>query len=178
MEKIKQVIIVEGKHDIDFLSTFLHADFIKTDGTSLPNKTKDYIKTLSKTREFIILTDPDSPGEKIRKELQELIPNARHAFINVKKAKYKNKVGVEHTTKEEVLSALNNLIDFSNQSENLNTTDLFELGLLGNENSAKNRLILEEKLRIGHGSGKTFLKRLNLINMDKEKLTKLLKEMK
>ena len=46
--KIKEVIIVEGKHDITKLQSFLKADIIKTDGTALPLETKITIKQLQK----------------------------------------------------------------------------------------------------------------------------------
>ncbi len=176
MNKIKQVIIVEGKHDIDFLLSFLAADFIKTDGTSLPKQTQELLLTMAQQgREFIILTDPDAPGERIRKQLQALLPNAKHAFIEVKKSKYKNKVGVEHTTKKEVLTALDQLIDFTTIENTIQREDLYELGLLGQANSASKRKFIENKLRLGHGTGKTFLKRLNFVRVDKEKVTEMLK---
>ena len=87
MRKIKEIIIVEGKHDIAFLKTFLEADFIETNGLGLNEQTKLTIKKLyEQGNEFIVLTDPDYPGEKIRKEIQEIAPNCKHAFIRKKEA--------------------------------------------------------------------------------------------
>ena len=177
MNKIKQVIIVEGKHDIDFLETFINADFIKTDGTSLPESTKELLLEMAKNgREFIILTDPDSPGESIRKSLQALLPNAKHAFVNADLSRFKNKVGVEHSSQKEILQALESLLDFSDQKETISKEELYELGLLGSSDSAHKREIIEKELRIGHGTSKTFLKRLNFIGMDAGKLQKIMKE--
>jgi ribonuclease M5 len=177
--KVKQVIIVEGKHDIDRLSSLIDADFIKTDGTSLPPATKEMIKELVKQgKEFIIFTDPDSPGERIRKELQELIPNAKHAFVDVDLARYKHKVGVEHAGAEEIKKALDNLVSFESSKNTITSQDLFDLGLIGSPNSAEKRDIIEKELRIGHGSGKTFLKRLNLIGVNREMLIKTMKGQK
>ena len=49
----------------------------------------------------------------IPKEIQKIEPNCKHAFIRKKEAisKNKKKVGVEHTTKEEVLQATIEVID-------------------------------------------------------------------
>lgn len=174
MKKIKEVIIVEGKHDIDFLKSFLDADFIKTDGTSLPKETKELKKKMS-DRGVIVLTDPDSPGEKIRKEVNELVKNCKHAFIRAKNARYKHKVGVEHTTKEEVLEALENLISYQDYHENITSVDLLNLGLIGQENSSELRYKLQEKLHLGNGSAKTFLKRVNMLNIDYQRLEKEVK---
>ena len=41
IRKAKQVIVVEGKHDIDLLSSFLDADFIK-DGDIISKRDTKY----------------------------------------------------------------------------------------------------------------------------------------
>ena len=164
MRKIKEVIIVEGKHDIDFLETFLDADFIKTDGTSLPDETKELIKSCN-DRGIIILTDPDHPGEYIRQEVSKLCSNVKHAFVRAKNSRYKKKVGVEHTTKEEVYEALDNMITYTESNNNISMQDLVDLGLMGQDNSSKLRYEIQQKLHLGKGSAKTFLKRINMLNI-------------
>ena len=37
-------------------------------------------------RGVIVLTDPDFPGEKIRKIITEHVPDCKHAFIDKKSA--------------------------------------------------------------------------------------------
>lgn len=179
MQKIKEIIIVEGKHDVAFLKTFLEAEFIETNGLGLNNSTKEMIKELyNQGNEFIVLTDPDFPGEKIRKEVEKLVPNCKHAFIKKEQAisKNKRKVGVEHTTKEEVLEALKNTITFVEKEKKLELKDLIELGLVGQNNSAILRNKIENELHLGHGSSKTFIRRLNLLNMNRESIIKKVKE--
>ncbi len=179
MRKIKEIIIVEGKHDIAFLKTFLEADFIETNGLGLNEQTKRTIKNLyEQGNEFIVLTDPDYPGEKIRKEIQEIAPNCKHAFIRKKEAisKNKKKVGVEHSSKEEVMKALENLINYEEKEIKIEQKDLIELGLIGTTNSAIARSKIEAEFMIGHGSSKTFLKRINLLKLSKEEILKRMKE--
>lgn len=179
MQKVKEIIIVEGKHDTSFLKTFLDADFIETNGLGLNENTKQMIKELYlQGHEFIVLTDPDYPGEKIRKEIESIVPNCKHAFIKKDYAisKNKKKVGVEHTTKEEVSEALKNTITFIKKENKIEQKDLIELGLIGQENSATLRVKIEEKLHLGHGSAKTFLKRINLLKYTKEETISKVKE--
>ena len=181
MRKIKEIIIVEGRHDIAFLKTFLDADFIETNGLGLNKSTREMIENLYKQgHEFVVLTDPDFPGEKIRKEIQKIVPNCKHAFVRKKESisKNKKKVGVEHTTQKEVLQALENCVSYIEKEDKIGLKDLIELGLIGQENSNKLRSKIEEEFMIGHGSSKTFLKRLNLINLSKEEILKKMKEIK
>lgn len=179
MQKIKEIIIVEGKHDVSFLKTFLEAEIIETNGLGLNKKTRSMILELyNQGHEFIILTDPDFPGEKIRKEIQEIVPNCKHAFVKKEKSisKNKKKVGVEHTTKEEVLKALENCVSYVEEEIKITKLDLIELNLIGQENSAYLREKIEKEFRIGHGSSKTFLKRINLIKKDRDYIIKKMKE--
>ena len=181
MRKVKEIIIVEGSHDVAFLKTFLDANFIKTNGLGLNDETRKAIANFYKQwHEFIVLTDPDFPGERIRKEIQEIVPNCKHAFIRKKEAisKNKKKVGVEHTTKEEVLNALENVICYEEKEDNFTNVDLIELELIGQENSSKYREQIEEYFLIGHGSAKTFLKRLNMLKLPKDEIIKKIKEIK
>lgn len=179
MRVIKEVIIVEGKHDIAFLKTFLDALFIETNGLSLPNETKKLIKELSiQGKEFIVLTDPDFPGEKIRKEIETIVPNCKHAFVRKQKAISKNhkKVGVEHTTREEILKALESMISYEEKQEKYSYNEFFLLGFVGQENSKKYRDELSNRLNLGSGSSKTILKRLNALNKTKQEIDKIIKE--
>lgn len=181
MRKIKEIIIVEGRHDVAFLKSFLEADFIETNGLGLNKTTKEMIENLyNQGHEFIVLTDPDFPGEKIRREIQNIVPNCKHAFIRKKEAisKNKKKVGVEHTTKEEVLQALENCVSYIEKEDKITLQDLIELGLVGQDCSNQLRCKIEEEFLIGHGSSKTFLKRVNLLKLSKEEILKKMKEIK
>lgn len=175
--KINEIIIVEGQHDINFLKTFLDADFIQTNGSSLPEKTREMIRKLSESgKEFLILTDPDYPGEKIRKELLEIIPNAKQAFVRKENARTSKKVGVEHSTKQEVLKAIEKSISYSEKKEIISKEEYYELGLSGKEDSAKKREQLGKVLFIGQANAKTFYTRLNMLTLTHDELMNIIKE--
>ncbi len=176
MKKINEVIVVEGTSDVQTLSNLIVADFIITHGSAISQETLDLIKETNKTRGIIVFTDPDFPGEKIRKTIVNYIGDCKHAFVKAKDAKKKQKLGIAEAKKEAILEALENVVTFSSNSENnLTNIDLYELGLLGQENSLEKRIKLEEILGIGHGSAKTFIKRLNMIMVTKESIVNLLR---
>ena len=177
MKKIKEVIIVEGQKDYTFLKSFLDAEIVKTEGTSLPGNVIELLLEYKRQgKSFIILTDPDGPGEQIRRALQAIIPYAKHAFLDAKKSKYKNKVGVEHASRQEVLASLENMITLEIDKKTLDYGQFFDLGLIGKRDSAYRRNKLASSLRIGRGSAKTIFKRLNMLGYDKTQLENLLKE--
>ena len=174
--KIEDLIVVEGKTDIDFLASFIDADFYSVNGSSVDQKDVNFLKEVQKTRNVIILTDPDFPGEKIRNYLNENIDNLKNAYIKKESSIRNNKVGVAESTKEEVLSALENYVIYNKEKKNniINYIDLYDLGLVGVENSRAKRALVDEKYHTGHSNGKALLKKLNYLGVKKEDLEKLL----
>lgn len=175
--KINELIVVEGKSDIDFLSSFLDADFYQVHGSAVSNEDIDFLSKANESRGIIILTDPDFPGLQIRKKIKEKIPNAKEAFVRKEVSIKHHKVGVAESTKEEVLTALNNVISFSKEDENgnLKNIDLIELGLSGSENSVLLRKQVCDKLHIGFSNSKNLLLKLNSLNLSKEDLYEIIK---
>lgn len=105
-KSINGFIIVEGAGDKAFLSSFLDCEIIVLEGFSIPHRTIEYIKALSKFTTPLLLTDPDEAGETIRKRVSERVEgivNLKIDFVNRKKYK---KHGVAETNKESVLKLL------------------------------------------------------------------------
>lgn len=97
---MKPVFVVEGKSDVQRLQNYIDADFVICNGSALDEETLKYIKQLSLDREVIVLTDPDYPGEKIRKTISDYVPNVKHAFVNRSLASNGKKLGVAETQKK------------------------------------------------------------------------------
>ena len=174
MERIKYpaVIVVEGASDKTLLESFVETEIVITNGSDVPRETILYLKELSKTRDIVVLTDPDSPGKRIRDVLDKEIPGLLHAYIPKDKAIKKGKVGVAESDRETILEALNHLVPSPSKAKEGTITyaDLAELGLVGAENSAEKREAVGKKLHIGFGNGKTFLKRVNALGISLEEL--------
>lgn len=70
---LKEVLVVEGRADAARIrASHIEADMITTDGFSLRPDTLQKIQCAYEKRGIIILTDPDSAGERIRQYLAAL----------------------------------------------------------------------------------------------------------
>lgn len=175
--KINEIIVVEGKSDLIFLSSFLDADIITTNGSEISKETLDLIKKANETRGVIILTDPDYPGIRIRNIISDYIGDCKHAFVEKNKAIKGKKVGIAETKKEDILEALKNVITFKKETKKeVNENDLYELGLIGKDESKNKREKICQYYHLGWCNGKTFLKRINMFGLTKKDLEEVIKE--
>lgn len=179
MKKLNAVLVVEGKSDVQYLSNFLDCEFVITNGSEIPFETIQYLKTIIKTKEVVVLTDPDSPGKRIRDVLDQNVDGLKHCFIRKEFAVKHGKVGVAECDIQEVINALDNIKMFdSNAIEHITPSDLYELGLTGRVDSAEKRYFLSSKLGLGYTNSKTFCRRLNSLHLSKEEMVELLHEQK
>jgi len=177
MEHYPAIIVVEGTSDEAFISSFLDADIVKTNGSDVPRETIEYLKKASKYRDIVVLTDPDSPGKRIRDILDQNIAGLQHAFVLKEHSIKHHKVGVAESTKEDILGALAHLIPSKNNVRgDLVMADLFSLGLTGGEKASQKRSLLEHNLHVGHTNGKTLLKRLNALGLSRKEIEDALNE--
>lgn len=165
MIQVREAIIVEGKYDKIRLSNFIDGLIITTDGFGV-FKDKDkqkLIRRLADTRGILILTDSDGAGFVIRSFLKGCVPadKVRHAYIPdiSGKEKRKNKpsaegkLGVEGISDEILARAIASSGAHCSINDSpvpaqkpITKSDLFELGLSGTADSAKNREALKKEL--------------------------------
>lgn len=177
--KCNAVIVVEGKSDVQFLESFLDAEFVITNGSEVSRETIEYIRSLSVIKKVIVLTDPDSPGKRIRDILDNEIPNLSHAFVEKNKSIKKHKVGVAESSKEHILEAISNLLEKNELVQGaLTMRDLYTLDLCGKDYSNSLRVKVMSELHLGYGNAKTLLKRLNSMNIDYDKLKSVVEKVK
>lgn len=175
------IIVVEGIHDVSKIkSVYPNCNCIITNGREISQETINCIKELSKTNQIIVFTDPDTPGERIRDLISKEVKNCKHAFLRKKDCISKNrkKVGIEHADSEAIKEALSNVYSNEYSKETITNTDLYELGLNGGKNSGILRDKISDMLNIGKPNCKTFLKRLNLLQITYEELKKLVCSLK
>lgn len=172
MEKktIKEVIVVEGKNDTNHLKDFFNVDTIETNGLGLNKETIELIKNINSKRGVILLLDPDTPGEKIRKRINDAIPELKNVFLFKKEARTTKKVGVEHASKEVLEKALENVITYGKSLETISYEEFCELGLVGNKDSALKREKVSKKFRLGKCNAKTLFKRLNMLGIKSKQI--------
>ena len=173
MIKLEQVIIVEGRNDLSLLKSLINAEIVTTGGTSMNQDFWDLLSFYNKNgKEFIVMVDPDSQGEKIRQAISKVYPSAKHIFLEANQARSKNKVGVEHASKAVIIDSLKNIKSFDKKTINLTYLDLTNLKLTGQVESNKLRHQLTKKLGIGYCNAKTLLNRLNGIGIELDLLKK------
>ena len=176
MEKrrIQEVIVVEGKHDTEKLRKYFDCDTIETNGTHLGKAVMEEIRSAQKSRGVIILTDPDSPGNRIRCAINQAVPGCKNAFVQKKDAHTTKKVGVEHANRNTLVEAMENSACFIKvQKETITASDMNELGLTG-DHSQKAREYIGTYFHLGMGNAKTMRRRLNGMGITAESVREAL----
>jgi ribonuclease M5 len=182
--KIKEVIVVEGKDDTTAIKRAVDADTIETNGSAVNEATIEKIRRIQQTRGVIIFTDPDYPGEKIRKTIADKVPGCKHAFLPKEEAIAKSGkgLGVEHASPEAIQVALKDAqLMHEEIIEEITQEDLITAGLIGGEGSKERRTLLGKQLKIGYTNGKQLHKRLMMFQISRSEfagaLDSLRKEM-
>ena len=159
---IKEVIVVEGKNDIHAVKRAVDAECIATGGFSLAPHTLEKISQAYTKRGIIILTDPDSAGERIRTFLSRRFPEAKHAFVPKEAANANDDIGIEQASPAAIRAALANVRchEFTPVSE-FSQADLAANGLTAHPDAAARRAAVGAALGIGYSNAKQFLYRLN-----------------
>lgn len=179
--KIKEVIVVEGKKDTEKIQLAVDASTIETQGLALEEETLELIEHAQKKQGVIVFTDPDYPGEMIRKKISARIPGVKHAFIRTDEGapKHKGTLGIEHASVETIQKALKGLYEISVDVETTVSKKFLRThGLMGGKNSKVLRIKLGEELRIGYTNSKQLQKRLSLFNISEEKVLATLEKVK
>lgn len=159
---IKEVLVVEGKMDVVAIDKAVEADCIITEGFNLKPQALDSIAKAYQKRGIIIMTDPDSAGERIRRFLTKKFPEAKHAFIPKEDATANNDIGIEQASPEAIRTALAKVrtMDWE-PTNNFTGADLLRAGISGSPAASEKRAKLGAVLGIGYANAKTFLQRLN-----------------
>ena len=172
--KIKEVVVVEGYHDLAKLKAiYQEIDIYITNGSEISEETLDELKKLNKSRGLILFLDPDYQGERIRRIINSYVGPTKHAFLNKKDCINKNqtKVGIEHANSIKIIEALSSFYSTENTVlTRIEISDLSRLGLVGKPHSKELRKRLGEKLGIGLNNGKTLLNKVNMFGITLEQI--------
>ena len=181
MRRVREAIVVEGKHDVIRVHSAVEALVVPTDGFRLFKDTEKMalLRRLAATRGLIILTDSDSAGGVIRNHLCGCIPadQLRQAYIPPIPGKERRKaapskeglLGVEGVDAAVVVAALERAgATFEEETTapreclRLTKADLMELGLTGGADSAVRRRQLLDALGLpGYLSANRLLEVVN-----------------
>ncbi|PKR77490.1 ribonuclease M5 [Halalkalibacillus sediminis] len=177
--KINEIIVVEGKDDTTRIKLAVSADTIETNGSAINKSVYDQIRLAKQKRGVIVFTDPDYPGERIRKLINEHVPGCKHAFLPKEKAIGKRGLGIEHASVEDIQEALSNVYTVAEDHESSQQDWkqlLLAYGLLGGPEAKSRRKRLGDQLQIGYANGKQLEKRLNMFQITQETFEKTMKQ--
>lgn len=194
MERVREVIVVEGRYDKNTVSQVVDAAVVTLGGFAVFNDKEKlaFLRRLAEKRGLIILTDSDGAGFVLRNYLKGALPRDRvkQAYIPDVKGKERRKrkggkegkLGVEGMSPAVLLEALRKAgATFESgappeRGEAITKADLFALGLSGGEGSAEKRRELLKRLDLPeHLTANGMLEALNLL-LDREALEALLAE--
>ncbi|RYM04900.1 ribonuclease M5 [Sporolactobacillus sp. THM7-7] len=171
---VKEIIVVEGKSDTEAICRALGvADTIETNGSRLSKRTIEAIRRAQSRRGVIIFTDPDYPGERVRKIISREVPGCKHAFITRREGQgaENESLGIEHASSAAIRRALSKVYTQAEAPEELiSRRRLREYGLLGGPGSQDLRRRLGDTLKIGYANGKQLYKRLRMFKITPEEL--------
>lgn len=167
MRRVRQAIVVEGKHDVIRVRSAVEAVVIPTDGFRIFKDAEKMamLRRLAQVRGLIVLTDSDSAGGVIRNHLLSCIPaeQLRQAYIPPIPGKEKRKpapskeglLGVEGMDAATVVAALErggavfeDEDPPTHASLNLTKADWMALGLSGTADSGTRRERLAQALGV------------------------------
>ncbi len=167
MERIREVIVVEGRYDKITLSQIVDAVIIETGGFGVFNdgEKQALLRRLAEKRGLVVFTDSDGAGFVIRNFIKGCVDPkyVKHAYIPDVPGREKRKkapskegtLGVEGMRPEVLLSALRRAgATFEGAgSETLSggritKADMFAAGLSGGEGSADKRAALIKELKL------------------------------
>lgn len=188
--KLDSPIIVEGKYDKIRLENIFETPIIITEGFGIfKNKDKkDFIKLLAQKSGIIVLTDSDSAGIMIRNHLKSFVPNDKIINIYLPEISGKERrksspskqgiLGVEGIDDDIIVSAFERAGVIGTKRElndKITKLDLYNLGIVGGEQSAKLRSEILAKLSLPTGlSATSMLEAINFL-YTKEEFLKLIK---
>lgn len=178
MKLIKEIIVVEGKDDIQAVKSAIDAEVIATGGYGFSKEFLKRLKTISEKRGVIIFTDPDFAGDKIRREISKDLKNCKHAFLPKDKAIKDEDIGIENASKEDIIDAIKKARPIvTEKREEFTQKDIMDFELMGVKNSKKRREKLGRILGIGYCNSKQLLSRLNNYGVTREEFLNAIERM-
>ena len=185
-QRIKEVIVVEGRYDRNMLLQVVDATVVETGGFSVFNDREklNFLRRLAEKRGLILLTDSDGAGFVIRNYLKGALPkeHIKQAYIpdmpgkerRKRKPGKEGKLGVEGMSPQVLLEALRRSgATFADESPTMEKNaitkaDLLEKGLIG-PGSTQTRNVLLHRLELPeHLSPNAMLEALNLLMSQEE----------
>ena len=180
-QRIKEVIVVEGRYDRNMLLQVVDATVVETGGFSVFNDREklNFLRRLAEKRGLILLTDSDGAGFVIRNYLKGALPkeHIKQAYIpdmpgkerRKRKPGKEGKLGVEGMSPQVLLEALRRGgATFGDETLSpppapITKADLLERGLIGPGSVTRRQALLRELSLPAHLTPNALLEALSIL---------------
>ena len=170
---LNKIVVVEGKEDSSYLSSFIEAEYVVTNGYDIQDSEIDYLNEVSKHKDILVLADPDNAGREIENKLKSKIKNATYLNVEISKCTRGSKQGIAECEKEEIINVLKPYFE----SKIIKKTPLLQEKSLKIALSDKLlRQHLSSKYNLGNCNNKTLFKRLETLQITEQDLLETIKE--
>ncbi len=170
---IDGILVVEGKEDSSYLSSFIDAEYVITNGYEIPETELDYLNTASKFKQIIVLVDPDKAGREIELRLKNKLAKADYLNVEISRCNRGQKNGVAECDQEEILKVLR---PYLTNGKSKNSGILQEKKLKIELSDKSLRDYLAGKYHLGKCNNKTLFKRLETLKISEQELLSSIKE--
>lgn len=168
---IRELIVVEGVHDVSAVRRAVDAQVLETNGHALSSECLERIRRAQRTHGVIVLTDPDAAGDQIRRRISAAIGDCRHAFLDRDACTRDGDIGVENASPSAIRAALERArAQTTDARETFTVQDLIQYGLDGVIGARTRRERVGAHLGIGYGNAARLLHRLNHLGVTREEL--------
>lgn len=167
---INKIIVVEGKEDASYLSSFIESEYVTTNGYDIPKEEIEYLNEASKHKEILVLVDPDEAGKNIQNKLAKLLPQATFIEIDIAKCTRGKKDGVAECLQEEIIRVLEQYFESKKPvktPQNITKLDL---------NDGNFKIFICDRFHLGRCNSKKILTRLVTLEINEEDIEKAKKD--
>ena len=100
------ILVVEGKEDVSYLSSFIDSEYVVTNGYDISEEELDYLNAASKYKNVIVLVDPDVAGRAIENRLKNKLSKATYLNVKISECIRGEKDGIAECDSSEILRVL------------------------------------------------------------------------
>lgn len=170
---LNKILVVEGKEDASYLSSFLEAEFVTTKGYELPAEDIDYLNHAYKNKGIIVLVDPDLAGRQIEGKLKGKLLSATYLNVDLSRCTRGKKTGIAECDKEEILRVLRPYLE-EKKYENKPFLQGNSLKIMISDKELRKYIC--NKYHLGKCNSKTLFKRIDTMGIDEKDLMKTVEE--
>lgn len=176
-ETFPQLYVVEGKSDVVKLSQSFTGPILTTNGSAVSKAFIAQLVALEATYNIVLLLDPDGPGEKIRRLINDHLKYPIHIFVPKEHARSNNKkkIGIEHVSRETLEQHLLEPKTI-HLDEFISMSQLMKMGLAGIDGAFQRRAFVCDTFNLGLANAKTLRHKLQMFGVTQEQVQHALKD--